>query len=78
MPTELSGALLSCWRDMEASMNALANLDDGYIPRDSEIIRLEFAVRELGKLCAPGSADTAERMFAIALAEKLAGISERE
>jgi hypothetical protein len=42
------------------------------------MIRLEFALRELGELCAPGSADTAEHMFASALAEKLAGISERE
>jgi hypothetical protein len=59
-------------------MHAAQHLSDGYIPRHSEMIRLEFAVRELGEVCAPGSADTAERMFASALAEKLAGISERE
>jgi hypothetical protein len=59
-------------------MHAVANLEDGYIPRTSEMIRLEFAVRELDELCAPGSADTVEHMFVSALAEKLAGISERE
>jgi hypothetical protein len=59
-------------------MLAVDNLDDDYIPRTSELIRSEFAVRELGQLCAPGSANTAERIFATALAEKLAGISERE
>jgi hypothetical protein len=59
-------------------MHAVANLDDGYIPRTSEKIRLEFIVRELGELCAPGSADTAEHMFATAMTDKLAGISERE
>jgi hypothetical protein len=64
--------------DTEASMHAIEDLSDGYIPRHSEMIRLEFAVRELGELCAPGSADTAEHMFARALTEKLTGISERE
>jgi hypothetical protein len=59
-------------------MLAVAKLDDEYIPRASELIRFEFAVRESGQLCAPGSAETAEHMFATALAEKLAGISERE
>jgi hypothetical protein len=59
-------------------MHAVANLDDSYIPRTSELIRIAFAVRECGQLCARGSADTAEHVFATALAEKLAGISERE
>jgi hypothetical protein len=59
-------------------MLAVDNLDDDYIPRASELIRSEFAVREMGQLCAPGSADTAEHTFATALADKLAGISERE
>jgi hypothetical protein len=59
-------------------MHAVANLDDCYILRTSELIRIEFAVREQGQLCAPGSADTAEHVFATALSEKLAGISERE
>jgi hypothetical protein len=59
-------------------MPAVDNLDDDYIPRTSELIRSEFAVRERGQLCAPGFADTAEHMFATALADKLAGISERE
>ena len=59
-------------------MHAVANLDDSYVPRTSELIRIEFAVRERDQLCAPGSADTAEHMFATALADKLAAISERE
>jgi hypothetical protein len=59
-------------------MHAVQHLSDGYIPRHSEMIRLEFAVGEMGELCSPGSAETAEYMFASALAEKLAGISERE
>jgi hypothetical protein len=59
-------------------MHAVQHLSDGYIPRHSEMIRLEFAVREMGELCALGSADTAEHMFASALAEKLTAISERE
>jgi hypothetical protein len=59
-------------------MLAVAKLDDEYIPRASELICFEFAFRECGQLCAPGSAETAEHMFATALAEKLAGISERE
>jgi hypothetical protein len=75
---ELFGILPSCFRDTEALMHAVANLDDSYIPRSSELIRIEFAVRELGLMCAPGSADTAEHMFATALADKLAAISARE
>jgi hypothetical protein len=59
-------------------MRAVANLDDSYIARTSELIRMEFAVRERGELCAPSSAETAEHMFATALAEKFAGISKRE
>jgi hypothetical protein len=55
---ELFGILPSCFRETEALMHALANLDDSYIPRTSELIRIEFAVRERGQLCAPGSADS--------------------
>jgi hypothetical protein len=66
------------FRNTEALMLAVANLDDSYIPRTSELIRIEFAERERDELCARGSADTAEHLFATALDEKLAGISERE
>jgi hypothetical protein len=59
-------------------MLAVGNLDDSYIPRTSELIRIEFGVRERDESCAPGSADTAEHLFASALDEKLAGINQRE
>jgi hypothetical protein len=59
-------------------MQTVANLDDTYVPRTSELIRIGFAVRELGQMCAPGSADTAEHMFEMALTDKLAAIGQRE
>jgi hypothetical protein len=59
-------------------MLAVAKLDDSYIPRTSDLIRIEFAVRERDESCAPGFADTVEHLFVTALDEKLAGISERE
>jgi hypothetical protein len=64
--------------DTEASMHAIANLRDGYIPRQSEIIQLEFAVREQRKLSRPGASDIVGQMFNAAVSEKLARIDEIE
>jgi hypothetical protein len=59
-------------------MNAIANLQDGYIPRQSEIIQLEFAVREQRKRARRGAADIVAQMFLSAVPEKLARIDELE
>jgi hypothetical protein len=59
-------------------MHAIEKLQDGYIPRQSEIIQLEFAVREQRKQSRRGAAQIVGRMFVSAVSEKLARIDEVE
>jgi hypothetical protein len=57
-------------------MHSLANLEDGYNPGHSELVHLEFSLRERSRLVQVGATKMVERLFATALSGKIARIGE--